>query len=97
LIAKYTRQADESVGRVSQNFSQKARGYRAMKRDLQNRLASEDCMPFAGGISYSSIAIQAANTDRVRPKFQDDMMDNRQVGPAPDDSWYGGWAGLSFW
>jgi hypothetical protein len=49
--------------------------------DLRTRIAIEDATPYAGGISKSDKQAQAANTDRVRPKFTKNMMEDRLVSP----------------
>lgn len=81
VMAKYSRMADESVGQVRIAFSQKRDGYRLMRRDLVNRLATEDARPFAGGISKVQEEIVKANPDRIKPSFTRHMMENEQIAP----------------
>lgn len=81
IIAKFSRLANERVGQVSIDYSQKAKGYRDMLRDLRSRLAMEDAVPYAGGISVSDKQTQVMNTDRVRPDFSKHMMENYQIAP----------------
>ena len=97
IAAKFSREADQSVGRVSQNYSQKARAYRALKKDITNRLGAEDMIPYAGGLSYTDMSKNESNPDAVKGSFSRDMMENRQIGPAVSDSWNGGWFGAGFW
>lgn len=81
IIAKFSRLADETVGSVSVSYSQKAKGMRDMQATLRQRLATEDCTPFAGGISVAQEQATAANKDRVKPAFTDHMMENEQISP----------------
>jgi hypothetical protein len=81
IMSKFARLADEKVGQVSIQFSQKAKSYQVMLNQLRNRLAIEDMTPFAGGISRSDKITEDQNSDRVRPDFTKHMMDDFQVGP----------------
>lgn len=81
LIAKFARLADETVGRISISYSQKAEGYRKLKADLQES-AVHDAMPYAGGISISDGQMVSGDPDRVRPAFTKHMQENHQVSPA---------------
>lgn len=80
-IAKFTRLVDESVGSVRMSFSQRARSYETLLNTLRNRLAMEDSVPYAGGISVSDMKTVAANPDRVRPFFTRHMMEDWIVSP----------------
>ena len=81
IIAKFSRMADEGVGQVKINFRQKAQNMRDLQTTLSNRLAMEDCSPFAGGISISQKQVQCQNSDRVRPDFTKHMMENYDIAP----------------
>lgn len=96
IMAKFSRLANESVGRVSIQCSQKAKAYREMKADLVIRMSIEGATPFAGGISQAQVQTTAANTDRVRPSFTRHLFDNPQAAPwigNPQGGWWfgGGW------
>lgn len=81
IISRFSRLADESVGQVKIQFSQKAKGYQNTLEMLKIRLLSEDCAPFAGGISVVQKQAQEMNADRVRPDFNKHMMENNQLAP----------------
>jgi hypothetical protein len=81
IAAKFSRRVNESVGQVKMDFSQAAKAYREMALDLRRRGAIEDMKPYAGGISISDKLAQDSNTDRVKPDFTKQMMDNNQVSP----------------
>lgn len=81
VISKFSRLADETVGRVSISYSQKAKGYFATLNMLRSRLAMEDAAPFAGGISKSQKLTNDMNTDRVVPDFKKHMFENQQIAP----------------
>lgn len=81
VMSKFSRLADENVGQVRIQYSQKAKAYRTMRNDLVNRLATEDMGPFAGGITKTSIQSNISNSNRVRPDFTKHMMENEQISP----------------
>lgn len=88
IMSKFSRLADESVGQVRISYSQKAKSYREMRRDLVNRLSTEDMTPYAGGVSVSDEQSVSLNTDRVRPDFTKHMMENWQISPwVQNGSW----------
>lgn len=89
IIGKFSRLADEAVGQVRINFSQKAKAYAITLNMLVNRLAKEDASPFAGGISIAQKQSQVLNNDRVRPDFTKHMMENNQIAPwvTQTDQW----------
>lgn len=92
LMMKFGRLVDESVGSVSLSYSQRVAAFTKLQVMLRNRLATEDCSWFAGGISISQEITVNANTDRVRPAFTRDMMDNWQLSP-----WIQGTGSPGFW
>lgn len=81
IMSKLSRRVNESVGSVRMNFSDQVKAFRELRRDLVNRLATEDMAPYAGGISISDVQIVALNPDRVRPDYTRHMMQNFQVSP----------------
>ena len=81
LMAKFSRMADEQVGQVKINFSQKAKGYATLRDDLRRRIAMEQAMPYAGGISVADKEANRQDQDRSKPAFAKDMMDNNQTSP----------------
>jgi hypothetical protein len=52
-----------------------------MRDEMKRRLATEDCTPYAGGISKADKDTRAANTDRVEPDFTKHMMENEKIAP----------------
>lgn len=84
IIAKLSRRPDEQVGQVRISYSQQAKAYRALLSDLQNRIATENAAPYAGGISISDQNAQNQNPDRVRPKFNRNIFNNREDSPFVD-------------
>ena len=94
IISKFSRLADESVGQVKIEFSQKAKGYQTTLRMLRERLAMEDAPPYVGGISVSDKQTVAANSDRVRPDFAKHMMENDQIAPWTSETEYNFWLGF---
>lgn len=81
IMAKFARMVDESVGQVSLKFSQRLKAYELMKSNLQQRLAIDGAIPYAGGISRSDVQQVNLNADRVRPDFTKHMMENDQISP----------------
>jgi hypothetical protein len=87
IIAKFTRLADETVGQVSIKYSQIAKSYITMQTMLQARLAMEEAVPYAGGISRSDKMVNELDADLVKPEFRKHMMENHLVSP---------WTGLPY-
>ena len=81
VISKFARMADQTVGSVSQSYSQKAKGYRDLMNDLRLRIGLEGAKPYAGGISKSDKKTNMANDDRVKPDFEKHQFDNYQFAP----------------
>ncbi len=81
IMTKFSRMSDESVGQVKISFSQKAKAYQTLVNQLRQRISIEDMTPFAGGISHAQKREEEANTDRVKPDFTKQMMDNKEYGP----------------
>lgn len=84
LAGKYSRRADKAVGDLRLSLSQQAQHY----WDLASRLeieAGKVAIPFAGGISCSQKQAAREDSDRVRPSFYRNMMQNRRTYPGTDD------------
>lgn len=81
IMVKFSRLADESVGSVKINYSQKVKSMVIMKEALKQRLATEDCVPFAGGISQAQKVATEQIRDRVKPDFTKHMMENDDIAP----------------
>lgn len=81
IMAKFSRLADESVGSVSIQFSQKVKSYMEMRNDLVTRLCKEDMTPVCGGISVSQKTRNNLDKDRVQPMFENHMMENQLISP----------------
>lgn len=79
IAAKFSRMCDETVGRVSIDFSQRAKGYYALRDDLVRQI-SLGSQPFAGGISHAQKQAEESNEDRVKPSFTRHMMQNELAG-----------------
>lgn len=89
VVAKLSRLSDESVGGLSVSFSQKAESYRKLRRDLVRRLATEDAVPYCGGISKSDKQQVLNAGDRVPTDFNVHMLENWQLSPWVSGSWTG--------
>lgn len=81
IAAKLSRRVSEAVGQVKMEFQQAAKAYRDMARDLRARMSIEEITPYAGGISQADKKTQDYNSDRVKPDFTKQMMDNNQISP----------------
>jgi len=81
IMAKFSRLADETAGQVKVSYSQKAKQYATMRDALTMRLAVEDMIPSAGGISVLGKIQNNANPDLVKPDFKKHMMENKEVAP----------------
>ena len=81
IAAKMTRHADESAGSVSVSFSQVAKSFRSLRKDLVRRLATEDMTPYCGGISRSDKLTNDMRGDIVHTDFHVHMMQNWQLSP----------------
>lgn len=81
IMAKFARLADEAVGQVKINYSQKSESYRKMIDNLRQRMATEDMSAYAGGISKVDKRINEQNTDRVKPDFSKHQQENQLIAP----------------
>lgn len=85
VMAKFTRLVDETVGSVSVQWSSRQASFMKLRNELTARLAKEDCIPFAGGISISQKVTERQDSDRVSPDFSKHMMENEQIAPWTTD------------
>ncbi len=81
IMTKFARLANETVGSVKIDFSQKSKAYRDMAAALTQRLSVESMTPYAGGISIADKQTNEQNTDRVKPDFTKHMMENELISP----------------
>lgn len=82
LITVYARQVDKSSDKKSQSLSQRVESFQTALDRLLERQSMSALNIFAGGQSRAGKDTQRANTDRVRPAFSKDMMDNpRAIQP----------------
>jgi hypothetical protein len=80
IAGKFSRLADTTVGKTSVSYSQKAKAYFDLGTKLRTQYKkSYKAVPYCGGISESDKQVDEDNTDRVKPKFEMDMMDNPGV------------------
>ena len=82
--AKYTRLADKSMGDLSISYSQKADSYLELAGRLRRSVAT-GALPYFGGISISGKDSREADTDRVKPAFTVDMLDDTQIADSDED------------
>lgn len=77
LAARYARRVDKRVGDLSISWSQVSKNFRDLAVQLSNQhLSISDALaPYAGGISVSDKAANAADTDVVQPYFRVGMHD----------------------
>ncbi len=83
IMAKFSRLADESVGPLRIDYSQKSKGYRAMISQLRERLFVDGVTPYAGGISKTDKKFNDQQLDRVKPAFTKNEMHNPQYAANP--------------
>lgn len=84
LQGRYSRQADEVTGEVEVKFSQRAKAYKELVLQLEEKFNSHinnNPVPFAGGISIADIDNNLSNPDRPRELFQIDMHVNNDIFP----------------
>jgi hypothetical protein len=83
IMSKFSRLADESIGPLRIDYSQKAKGYRTMISQLRERLFLNGAPPYAGGISKTDKHFNDQQTDRVRPAFTKNEMHNPSYAANP--------------
>lgn len=90
IMAKFSRMADETVGGVKINFSQKLKNMDLMKQAMIQRIATTSIKPYAGAISRSDMLQVSQNPDRPCPPFNLHMMQNFNVSPWVSNAWLWG-------
>ena len=75
LSHKYAALVDQTVGRISVSYSQKAKQYQELFSSLRRR-AGQSGKIYAGGISLDNKTIDDEDTDRPTPGFTVGAMDN---------------------
>lgn len=85
LAAKFAQQVTTTVGRVSEQCSQRAAQFQALADKLKEKADSEiTASPFAGGISEDQKRTEEDDSDRVRPFFTTKTHDHPDVDLAQD-------------
>ena len=78
ISALFSRRSDKSTGDLSLSASQKSKQY----AELAARLRRESALlalPYFGGISIAAKDAREADTDRVKPAFTMEMLDDPEV------------------
>lgn len=75
IAAKFSRQADKSVGDLRISLSQKAQAYLSMADKLEQK-GSRLAIPFACGLSVDEKETSEADTSAVQPLFRRGMMND---------------------
>lgn len=77
IVARFSRLADQTAGRVSVSYSQLVRHYVELAEKLEGEADEESGIPRMTGMTLSERETEAANTDLVQPVFglgiHDDM------------------------
>ena len=68
LAGKYSRYADQKVGRVEVDYSQLSQQYRDLAAELRRRIGAS-ATPYAAGISLDDIETEREDDDRPSPIF----------------------------
>lgn len=84
LAAKFSRQADKTVGPLQIRASQKAERYAKLAKDLRNQLGRR-VGAWAGGISEAEMREAEKDTDRVDTSFKRGMNDSEEL-PTSDEN-----------
>ena len=74
LSHKYAALVDQTVGKISVSYSQKAKQYQDLYNSLRRR-AGQSGRIYAGGISLSDKELDDDDSDRPAPAFTVGMMD----------------------
>lgn len=82
ILARLTRDVDQSTGSISESLSQQMEHYRSLRKQLALEGAGE-ATPYAAGISISDMETNDEDTDRPRPWFEVGMMDSDRL----NDDW----------
>ena len=83
ISALCSRKADKSVGDLQISYSARAEQYASLAASLRARTA-RTVLPYFGGISQTTKDTREADTDRVKPAFTVDMLDEPTVGSASE-------------
>ena len=75
IWAKFARLVDERVGRVSKSFSQRAKHYKDLMKQLRRSAAIKEALPFAGALKESQKDVLEEDNDRVQPSFTRELHD----------------------
>ncbi len=78
ISAKYARKADKSAGDLSISYSQIAKQYADLAKRLRAN-SSGTLLPYFGGISITAKETREEDTDRVKPAFTVDMLDDPSI------------------
>ncbi len=74
LASSFGRQADEKVGQISVSFSNRAKHFLDLAKQLQMRADAQSLDGiYAGGISISDKETRQEDGDRVEPRFSKDL------------------------
>jgi|TARA_R100000655_G_scaffold1922_3_gene7232 hypothetical protein len=100
IASKFSRLADQSIGDMKVDMSQKAEGARLQAKELKALAQSEGGTPtpYAGGITVTDKDIDRENSDLVQPSFSQGQFANTTdygAGPStapPGGSQDEGWA-----
>lgn len=85
IAAYFSRLADKSVGDLRIDYSARAERYLALAASLRSRSARA-ALPYFGGISETTKDSREADTDRVKPAFTVDMLDDTTISSDADDA-----------
>lgn len=75
IALKFARQANIAVGDTRVWYSDRAKQYQAMAKELRVQSTMRVAVPYAGGISESDKQTYEDDTDRVAPAFRRDLHD----------------------
>lgn len=75
IALKFARGVTTRVGETQVNYSDRAKPYAALAKQLRLEAGLRSALPYAGGISIADKAGQNAHTDRVAPAFTRQMDD----------------------
>lgn len=79
IAAKFSREAEKSIGDYSIKANQRAEAYKRLMKDLEEegkKKMSFAGKPYAGGIRLSDKEKDRTNKDMVQPRFRKGFMDN---------------------
>jgi len=87
IASKFSRLADQAVGDMRVDMSQKAKAYRDQADWLLQLAGRERSVPtpYAGGITLTDKEIDWDNTNLVRPGFYKGQFDDKRDGNASTD------------